>query len=227
MARNGFFPFTLCVIVFLARVVHMTPAISAVLVGLAWLTTIAHELGHVAVLRWTGGRVRGVIPTPFMGITLHDPAHTRRPVELALAGPLAGAAFGASVLVALHVLAPPHSLLLSAVHKLLWAGIADNLVFNLLPWGPLDGAYLVRALRDRRAARAFRRQADRQLSAAWDSARPAASARPPATSTAAMPATERWRNPRPIRITAAYSEARTPGAGARPSRSHARGTDLS
>ena len=91
MPRHAFLPFTLFAIIWIARIFHMGPNLSLLLLGAAWFNVLAHELGHVAVLKFTGGRVRAVIPTPFMGITLHDPDYRRNPVALALAGPLAGA----------------------------------------------------------------------------------------------------------------------------------------
>jgi Zn-dependent protease len=200
MPRHTFMPFSLIAILWCARIVHMGPRISLLLIGAAWLTVLVHELGHVAVIKRAGGRVRGLIATPFMGITFHDPDCRKHLVALALSGPAAGAAFGAGILFEMHALGLPHTQTFIALRLVLLAGLLDNLVFNLLPIGTLDGAYLLQALRERRARRAFRARVGRELGHAWNAAH--------AARRTLAPAVRPQPNPRPIRVNSAYTTGR-------------------
>ena len=99
-----------------------------------YIACIVHELGHIAVIRLTGGRVRGMELSCFgIGITASPSHDIRTGVMVLLGGPLA-------------------DLLLYAVLKACgmtgWTSmfcLAEGL-FNLLPFSSLDGGAVLELL---------------------------------------------------------------------------------
>ncbi len=102
-----------------------------------------HELGHVLALRSLGLPASAPMFIPLVGAAVRmrqpprDPSHV---VRVALAGPVAGFAFAGACLLGYALTGQPVLLTLTLLH------VAFNL-FDLLPFGPLDGGRAWRALR--------------------------------------------------------------------------------
>lgn len=170
MHHHSYQPFTALSMFLMARLTHSGADAAFVLLGVAWCSVFVHELGHAAVALFSGERVTCLMPTPFMGITSFESGPPRHPIWLSLAGPLAGATFGVGALVAIYWLGLPPGAPAWEIRTVLWATLLDNLVFNLLPVGSLDGAHLRDAIREHLDERAVERQAERLLQSAWRAA---------------------------------------------------------
>ncbi len=114
-----------------------------VLVSVLW-----HELGHATALAAYGRRSRIVIHSVF-GLTVSDDGPELRDTEsiaVSLAGPLAGAALGA-VLLVVHAqdVAAPGSTWEFLLSRLVWINLGWGLL-NLLPIVPLDGGHVLQRL---------------------------------------------------------------------------------
>jgi Zn-dependent protease len=212
MPRPCYMPFTVLTLFGLARIVHIPTDLALILMGTAWFTVLVHELGHALAVKCAGGRVLDLIPTPFMGITCHTGDDRRQLAWVALAGPLAGAAVSVTALLALQVIAPPHTAATVALQRVLWAVLADHLVFNLIPWGTLDGAYVLRGLRERRAEAAFVRHTERVLMEAWESVHPAPRATTPTAASVAAARTPRDARELEAELARRWVRPRTEGA---------------
>lgn len=111
-----------------------------VLVSVLW-----HELGHATALAAFGRRSRIVIHSVF-GLTVSDDGPELRDSDsiiVSLAGPLAGAALGAALLV-VHAqdVAAPGSTWEFLLSRLVWINLGWGLL-NLLPIVPLDGGHVL------------------------------------------------------------------------------------
>jgi Zn-dependent protease len=110
-------------------------------VGLVMLIFI-HEMGHAAAVRMSGLRAGAPVFIPFIGafITLRDQPHdVLTEAKIAIAGPLVGAAAAAACLMPYRATGHPLWLVLANT------GFMLNL-FNLIPFGPLDGGRTAQAL---------------------------------------------------------------------------------
>jgi Zn-dependent protease len=110
------------------------------------LLILIHELGHGAAIKRAGLEAGYPVFIPFLGAFISLKGQIREPLveaDIALAGPLAGAA-ASTACVALYF----------ATHGRLWLALAHTgyflNLFNMTPVSPLDGG---------RAARVFSRQA--------------------------------------------------------------------
>lgn len=106
------------------------------------LLILIHELGHGAAMRSNGIRSGWPIFIPFFGamIAMHDrPSHPRVEAEIAYAGPVAGTAASLAC-AALGMLLHSRYFL-----SLAYIGFFLNL-FNLVPFGFLDGGRIARLL---------------------------------------------------------------------------------
>lgn len=113
-----------------------------------------HELGHLGVARAAGYRARLRYVLPGYGRTTIWSPNGRGwgYIALVVAGPVAGAVFGAGLAIAFP-----------SLRFLGWLAVAESLV-NLLPFGILDGAKALATYRNLRAQR--RTVFQRQFSAA-------------------------------------------------------------
>lgn len=113
----------------------------------AFVSILAHELGHAFLQRAYGGRPT-IVLYAFGGVARADDARLCwwRSILVALAGPLAGfvlALVGAGLLSRLPQTANP--LLVLALNSLFWINMVWGVV-NLLPIWPLDGGHVAREL---------------------------------------------------------------------------------
>ncbi|HEV2035403.1 MAG TPA: site-2 protease family protein [Candidatus Dormibacteraeota bacterium] len=109
-----------------------------VAVGLV-LMIFVHEMGHVVEIRRQGMQATAPIFIPFLGAAIFQRSHAQSPMrqaQIGIAGPIAGT-IGATVALALY--GSTHSVVL-----LIWAyyGFLINL-FNLIPFGMLDGGWIL------------------------------------------------------------------------------------
>lgn len=109
-----------------------------------------HELGHAVVMRRLGLPRAPILFLPFIGALQRVRQFPSRPLDLAalaLAGPAAGIAFAAVCSALAHALTTNPALrFLAMAHAFL-------ALIDLLPFGVLDGARVLPALRERTAAR--------------------------------------------------------------------------
>src|SRR5215207_11376113 len=123
-------------------------------VAIVVVSVVVHELGHALMgkafglapridLHGMGGTTSFSLP---QGAPAPPPLGTGRRVAISLAGPLAGFAFAAIVIVAQIVgLRPSHPLAVDAIVMLEWVNVGWG-VFNLLPMLPLDGGNVMASI---------------------------------------------------------------------------------
>lgn len=141
--------FFACIVLPLAA--GRTALASLMWVALAFVSVLAHELGHALLARRFGETP--TISLEFLGgWTRADTASWTAAREFAyvLAGPLASVAFGALGLAA-HAIVPADrsALVGTMLSDAVWCGFGWGLL-NLVPVLPQDGAHLARALLGRR-----------------------------------------------------------------------------
>jgi Zn-dependent protease len=108
-----------------------------------------HELGHVAMIRKLGLPRSPIVFVPFIGAMQRIRQFPTRPLDLAalaLAGPAAGIGFAAVCKVAYAM--TDHGAL-----RFLAAALAILALIDLLPFGALDGARILPALKTRGTGR--------------------------------------------------------------------------
>jgi Zn-dependent protease len=149
MTINGFYPISLASILVLTWQHSLKPPAVLILLAVVWVNVAIHELGHVAVVRCTGGRVIRLTIKPWHGVIILRQEDRLAFAVTALAGPAAGLMAGGTALFVLGQLSAPWVVTAVGVslHAILWAGICDN-ALNLLPVGVLDGRQFVNALRE-------------------------------------------------------------------------------
>jgi len=106
------------------------------------LLIFLHEMGHAAAMKLCGLRAGAPVFIPFFGafIALKDqPRDVLTEAKIAIAGPLVGAAAAAACLIPWRATGHPLWLVLANM------GFFLNL-FNLIPFGPLDGGRTVGAI---------------------------------------------------------------------------------
>ena len=134
------------------------PRVVIIWLAVVFVSILIHELGHAAMSRFYGWHSHIVLYS-FGGLAYHDPHrhYPRREMIISLAGPAAGFALAAVVVVIMQATGHPikftwglprivtweydelpNSILDTAVHFLLFVNIWWGLV-NLLPVLPLDG----------------------------------------------------------------------------------------
>jgi Zn-dependent protease len=116
-----------------------------------FVLVLLHEFGHAFACRSTGGRADRIVLWPLGGLAFVDPPPRASAVLWSiLAGPLVNVVlFPVLLLLAfatgrhgfIDISADPHRVLVE-----LWAINLFLLLFNLLPFYPLDGGQIVRAL---------------------------------------------------------------------------------
>lgn len=111
-------------------------ALLAAWVPMAALALLAHEAGHAAALRALGSPAR-IELHGLGGATRGTVAGAGRRLVVSLAGPAAGLALAAPLLV-VHDVAAPGSRAAAVVDLALWATLGWSVV-NLVPMLPLDG----------------------------------------------------------------------------------------
>jgi Zn-dependent protease len=120
----------------------------AIAAGLVW-GMWCHELGHAAVMRKLGVPRSPIVFVPFIGAMQRVRQFPARPLELAalaLAGPAAGIAFAAVCKLGYVLTANGSLRFLAMAHAIL-------ALIDLLPFGVLDGARVLPALKVREAPR--------------------------------------------------------------------------
>jgi len=144
------------------------------LVGIIFVSVLAHEFGHALVARQSGLRVKSIILLPIGGVTQLDdtqpPADPstvpwKRDIRIAMAGPLANLLFAIVSGVIVLAIVPhvdlwtwPFMRSGNLPRSLVWANLYIA-GFNLLPAYPMDGGRVLRALFSRQmdAVQATRR----------------------------------------------------------------------
>lgn len=137
------------------------------LVGIIFGSVVLHELGHALVATRAGVPAKSIILLPIGGVTMIDdsralaesaggPAHWKRDIRIALAGPLVNvllALFSGGVILATVPGADlwtwPFIHSSNLLRSLVWANIYLA-GFNLLPAYPMDGGRVLRALFSRK-----------------------------------------------------------------------------
>jgi Zn-dependent protease/CBS domain-containing protein len=144
------------------------------LVGIIFVSVLAHEFGHALVARQSGLRVKSIILLPIGGVTQlgdtqppADPSTVpwKRDIRIAMAGPLANLLFAVVSGVIVLAIVPhvdlwtwPFMRSGNLPRSLVWANLYIA-GFNLLPAYPMDGGRVLRALFSRQmdAVQATRR----------------------------------------------------------------------
>ena len=119
--------------------------LSGLLCAVIFGILLLHEFGHVLACRSVGGRAEHIVLWPLGGLAFVAPPP--RPVAVfwtIAAGPLVNLLL-IPVLIVFSLLVAPWPLLGAAVKLSFYVNVAI-LVFNLLPFYPLDGGRLVQAL---------------------------------------------------------------------------------
>jgi Zn-dependent protease len=122
----------------------------ALRMALVFVSILAHELGHVAAVRWH--RIEPSVTLHWMGGSTHYqpvlPISRPGRVVISLAGPMAGLLFAAMLYAAGHLVDRAGVPLPAAVDGALAWGIGVNVfwsLFNLAPVLPLDGGHVLEA----------------------------------------------------------------------------------
>lgn len=138
------------------------------LIALAFLSVLAHELGHAMMARESGVQVLDVTLSPIAGVARVEQVSNspRNELFIALAGPTANLAIFVLLLpwmLLIAVVAGPESLFgagdrfrdLSLTNIVAAIGVLNLalMLFNLLPAFPLDGGRVLRALLSYRTSR--------------------------------------------------------------------------
>ena len=108
------------------------------------LVLVAHELGHVVVMRLLGGRDDGVFVLPLLGRLAGSPRRrvpAWKQLAVLLAGPLPGLCFGWGLLILAYVVPGTPTFIKEFAF---WCALVNNL--NLLPAVPFDGGRMVNLL---------------------------------------------------------------------------------
>jgi Zn-dependent protease len=112
---------------------------------------LLHEFGHAFACRSTGGRAERIVLWPLGGLAFVDPPPRPAAVLWSIAaGPLVNVVLFPILYVAAIATGRSGSIVVSAdAHRTivnLWSINLGLLIFNLLPFYPLDGGQIVRAL---------------------------------------------------------------------------------
>lgn len=111
-------------------------------VGVVFVSVLVHELGHALAARLLGSGA-SIRLYSFGGLTYPEkPLSRAGGVAMSLAGPFAGFAIGALVVLISLVHPPASELGKSALRDLIWVNFGWG-VFNLLPVLPLDGGHVL------------------------------------------------------------------------------------
>lgn len=105
------------------------------------LMILLHEMGHVVEIRRQGMRATAPIFIPFLGAAIFQrqhPTDALKQAEIGIAGPIAGTIAATAAFVLYPVTHQPLFLFWA------WIGFYINL-FNLIPFGPLDGGWVLGA----------------------------------------------------------------------------------
>jgi stage IV sporulation protein FB len=107
--------------------------------AVVFASVLLHELGHAAVTRLRGGRVKEILLLPIGGVAVIDRLPTRPADELLIAS--AGPAVSLLLALVFHRLEPLSAFFISMRNVNLALAL-----FNLLPAFPMDGGRILRAL---------------------------------------------------------------------------------
>lgn len=111
------------------------------------LTSLTHEMGHVAASLAQGISVRAVVMAPQGGLTVRASAHAPQADLLAaLGGPIANLLLGLACLIPALALEPV-AFLRQMLLQVVVLQVATAAV-NMLPWGAMDGQRILSAWRD-------------------------------------------------------------------------------
>lgn len=127
------------------------------LVAIIFGSVIAHELGHAVTAMSFGLGVRAIVLLPIGGITImDDPARNspdpRRDIRVSLAGPMVNLVlavfFGTGMLIFfphVNLFAKPWIASANLLRSLVWTNVFLG-AFNILPFYPMDGGRVLRAV---------------------------------------------------------------------------------
>lgn len=127
------------------------------LVAIIFGSVIAHELGHAVAAMSFGIGVRSIVLLPIGGITIMEDQtriapDPRRDIRISLAGPMVnlvlGIFFGTGILIFLpqiNLLAKPWVASSNLLRSLVWTNVFLG-GFNILPFYPMDGGRVLRAI---------------------------------------------------------------------------------
>jgi Zn-dependent protease/predicted transcriptional regulator len=128
-----------------------------ILVAIIFGSVIAHELGHAVTAMSFGLGVRSIVLLPIGGITIMEDASQtkpdpRRDVRVSLAGPVVNLVlavfFGTGILIFLpqvQLFSKPWVDSSNLLRSLVWTNLFLG-AFNILPFYPMDGGRVLRAL---------------------------------------------------------------------------------